>query len=162
MSDQRASVAPNRDDESPEERLDRNLAELVNELRVALPGVQVLFAFLLVVPFNQRFAAVQPFELGAYVFTLFATAAASIFLIAPSVHHRLRFRQADKEALVVTGNRLAIIGLTFLALAMTGVVLLVTGFLFSGSAAAIATAAMGLAFIVVWFAIPLRRSLRDR
>ncbi len=162
MSGQRASVAPNRDDESPEERLDRNLSELVNELRVALPGVQVLFAFLLVVPFNQRFASVQQFELDVYVFTLFSTAVASIFLIAPSVHHRLRFRQADKEALVVTGNRLAIIGLTSLALAMTGVVLLVTGFLFSDATAVLATAAIGLAFLVVWFAIPLRRVIRER
>src|ERR1700704_4867094 len=91
-------------DETPFERADRNLAELLNELRVALPGVQVLFAFLLVVPFNQRFSATTPFQRGAYFATLLLTASATVFLIAPSVHHRLLFRLQEKEHIVLIAN----------------------------------------------------------
>src|SRR2546423_4816528 len=106
--------------ESREERLDRNLAELLQELRVALPGVQVLFAFLLVVPFNQRFTATTPGQRAIYFVTLLLTAAATVFLIAPSVHHRVQFRRQEKEEIVVVGNGLAVIGLAVLAVAMTG------------------------------------------
>src|SRR5918999_2862223 len=105
--------------ESDEERLDRNLQELLGELRVALPGVQVLFAFLLVVPFNPGFAEVTAFQEKLYLVTLLLAAAASALLIAPSVHHRILFRRQEKEFLVVTANRLVVIGLGCLALAMT-------------------------------------------
>src|SRR5215212_3482288 len=116
--------------ETEEERLDRNLTELLNELRVALPGVQVLFAFLLGVPFTQRFAALAPYQEDIYFGTLICAAAATAFLIAPSAHHRIEFRLRDKHYIVPLANRFAIIGLAFLALAMTGVVLLVTDFIF--------------------------------
>ena len=100
--------------ESPEERADRNLNELLGELRIALPGVQVLFAFLLVVPFNQRFVDDTGFQEKLYLATLLCAAAASAFLIAPPMHHRISFRRQDKEYLVVGSNRLATVGLTLL------------------------------------------------
>jgi hypothetical protein len=139
------------------ERLDRNLAELLGELRVALPGVQVLFAFLLVVPFNQRFTEVTPFQEKVYVVTLLASATASALLIAPSVHHRLRFRRREKDFIVRAGNRLAIAGLTALGVAMVGVILLVTDFLFGATTSALATIGVALLFALVWYAIPFGR-----
>ena len=142
--------------ETEKERVDRNLLELVSELRVALPGVQVLFAFLLVVPFNGRFLEVTDFQEGVYLATLLFTAAASALLIAPSVHHRLAFRKQRKERIVVIGNRLAIAGLGSLGLAMTGVVLLVTDFVFGSPTSVIATAATGGLFAAVWILLPLR------
>jgi Family of unknown function (DUF6328) len=116
-------------DESEQERTDRNLQEMLGELRVALPGVQVLFAFLLVVPFNQRFADVTDFQKTLYLITMLCTTASTICLITPSAHHRLEFRQQDKENIVETGNRIVIVGLTLLAIAMTGAVLFVTDYL---------------------------------
>jgi Family of unknown function (DUF6328) len=150
-------------DESPEQRVDRNLAELLQELRVALPGVQVLFAFLLVVPFNQRFGMADAIVRVTYFVTLVLTTAATVFLIAPSFHHRWRFRQQQKERVVLVGNGLARVGLVLMALAITGVILLVTEFLF-GPALAFATAAVvaGL-FVGVWYVLPRRwRRLADR
>jgi amino acid transporter len=145
--------------ESEQERVDRNLQELLGELRVALPGVQVLFAFLLVVPFNQRFVKVTDFQEKVYFVTLLCAAAASAFLIAPSVHHRIEFRRQDKEHIVLVANRLAVIGLTFLAVAMTGAILLVTDVLFGALTSALATIAVGTMFAALWYAIPLRRLL---
>jgi hypothetical protein len=143
--------------ETEQERLDRNLTELLNELRVALPGVQVLFAFLLGVPFAQRFALLASYQKDIYFGTLICAAAASAFLIAPSAHHRVEFRLQDKRHIVMTANMYAIIGLAFLALAMTGVVLLVTDFIFSATASAIATTLAALLFALLWYVIPYRR-----
>ena len=148
-------------DESEQERVDRNLTELLTELRVALPGVQVLFAFLLVVPFNNRFAQVTPFQKNVYFVTLLCATAASVCLIAPTIHHRIEFRRQDKEHIVVLSNRLSIIGLTFLSVAMTGAILMITDVLFSAVTATITTAAVALGFAVVWYALPLGR-LRQR
>jgi hypothetical protein len=148
--------------ETEYERVDRNLAELLGELRVALPGVQVLFAFLLVVPFNQRFAEVTAFQEKVYLVTLLFAAAASVCLIAPSIHHRITFRRQDKEYIVLVANRLAIAGLACLALAMTGVTLLVTDVLFGALTTVVVTAAVVLGFALLWYAIPLRRLLRRR
>jgi hypothetical protein len=143
--------------ETDAERVDRNLGELLGELRVALPGVQVLFAFLLVVPFNQRFADVTSFQEKVYFATLLCSAAASAFLIAPSVHHRIEFRRQDKEHIVLVANRLAVVGLAFLAIAMTGVILLVTDVLFHTAMTVAAAVVVGATFAVLWFALPLRR-----
>src|SRR5215218_2586536 len=142
--------------ETDQQRVDRNLQELLGELRVALPGVQVLFAFLLVVPFNQRFVDVTDFQEKIYFVTLLCTAAASAFLIAPSVHHRLAFRRQEKEYIVLTANRLAIVGLSFLAVAMTGVILLVTDVLFGALTSILATVAVGVTCGVLWYLVPLR------
>ena len=101
---------------------------------MALPGVQVLFAFLLAVPFSQRFAEVTDVQKDAYMVALLCTMAGSVFLIAPAAHHRIRFRDPDKESLLKLSNAFAIVGMVFLAVAMTAVVFLVTDLLFQDSA----------------------------
>jgi hypothetical protein len=146
-------------DETPEARVDRNLMELLNELRVALPGIQVLFAFLLVVPFNAGFETVTEFQKDVYVVTLLTTALATVCLIAPSAHHRIQFRRQDKEFVVVAGNRFAIAGIFLIAVSMSGAILLVISYLFDESVAAIVVATLGFLFLVTWFAIPLVRRL---
>jgi hypothetical protein len=145
--------------ETEEQRVDRNLQELLGELRVALPGVQVLFAFLLVVPFNQRWVDVTDFQQKVYFVTLLCAMVASACLIAPSVHHRIAFRRQDKEHIVVVANSFAIVGLTFLAIAMTGVIMLVTDVLFGAATTAVTTAAVAVVFGVLWYVVPLRRLL---
>src|ERR1700710_1813361 len=117
-------------DETEEERLDRNLGELLQELRVALPGVQGLFAFLLAVPVPQDFTKITEFEKRVYFATLLLTALSAALLIAPSAYHRLTFRYQQKHRLVFLANRLAIAGLAALALAMTCAVMLITDVLF--------------------------------
>jgi hypothetical protein len=147
-------------DETELERLDRNLGELLQELRVALPGVQVLFAFLLAVPFQQGFEEVTSFQKDVYFATLICTAIAAVMLISPTAYHRITFRYQQKRRLVYYSNRFAIIGLVFLALAMTGAILLITDVLFS-TAAAVVTAGLALCvFGFFWFAMPLRRRLK--
>ena len=142
------------------ERLDRNLNELLGELRVALPGVQVLFAFLLVVPFNQRFSRVSTFERDLYFATLLITLLASTLLIAPTVLHRIQFRQGQKAYVVVTANRLVIAGLVVLAVALTCAVALVTHFLLGQTATIITTVVVATVLGGVWFAFPLSRRAR--
>jgi hypothetical protein len=151
-----AGLNPN---ESEKERLDRNLIELLNELRVALPGVQVLFAFLLTVPFTQRFASLTATQEKVYYATLLCTTASAILLIAPSAHHRINFRQQDKYYIVFLANKLTIVGLVFLALAMTGVVFLITDVLYGSTATAIAAGSTLLAFAVLWYGIPIARRM---
>jgi hypothetical protein len=146
-------------DETEEERLDRNLAELLQELRVALPGVQVLFAFLLAVPFQQGFEKITPFQKGAYFGTLICTAISAVMLISPTAYHRITFRYQQKRRLVYYANRFSIVGLFFLALAMTGAIMLITDFLFGMTATIITTAATLLVFGLFWFALPLQRRL---
>lgn len=149
---------PSGRDETESERLDRNLSELLQELRVALPGVQVLFAFLLAVPFQQHFTAITDFEKGIYFATLLFTAISAALLIAPSAYHRLTFRFQQKQQLVFLANRFAIAGLGFLALAMTGAIVLITDFLFhSGPATAVAAGASLGVFFVLWVLLPLRQ-----
>lgn len=146
--------------ETPAERLDRNLEELTGELRVIVTGVQVLFAFLLVVPFNVGFAHVGDFERAVYFVTLVLAALAAVCMIAPSAAHRFLFRHDDKQHIVFSSNRVVIAGLVFLALAMCGCLLLVTTKLF-GIPAGVVTACIGaIPFALLWFAVPLRRLQR--
>jgi hypothetical protein len=158
--------ASTRDDtghgESEKERLDRNLEQLLGELRVALPGVQVLFAFLLVVPFNQRFADITSFQRTIYFVTLLCATAACACLIAPTAHHRIEFRGKDKERIVMGGNKLAIAGLTLLATAMTGAITLVTDFLYSSTTTTVAAVLVALLFATLWYAVPIRRRLDNK
>ena len=149
-------------DETQKERLDRNLEELLQELRVALPGVQVLFAFLLVVPFQMRFADITTFQRTVYFVTLLVATAATACLIAPTAHHRIEFRQQDKKRIVFSATKLAIAGLVLLASAMTGAVLLITDFLYHSDTVAIVAAGVALLFFVLWFAWPVKRLLDDR
>ena len=139
------------------ERYDRNLNELLSELRVALPGVQVLFAFLLVVPFNQRFSTVSTFERNLYFATLLITLLASTLLIAPTLLHRLQFGHGLKAYIVLTSNRLVIAGLAVLAVALTCAVALVTHFLLGQTATIITTVVVAVVLGGVWFVFPLSR-----
>ncbi|HET7574674.1 MAG TPA: DUF6328 family protein [Solirubrobacterales bacterium] len=147
-------------DETEEERLDRNLGELLQELRVALPGVQVLFAFLLAVPFQQGFEKITPFQKGAYFATLICTAISAVMMISPTAYHRLTFRYQQKRKLVYYSNRFSIIGLAFLALAMTGAIMLITDVLFGATATALMAAATILVFGFFWFGLPLWRRMK--
>jgi predicted membrane channel-forming protein YqfA (hemolysin III family) len=149
------------ENEDKPERLDRELIELLNELRVALPGVQVLFAFLLTVPFTQRFAQVTSVQKDAYFASLLCAAAATVLLIAPSTYHRLQWRQRDKEHMLIVANRLAIAGTLFLALAVTGSVFFVTDFLFGALATGLVTGIIAGFFTWFWYGLPLMRRLRD-
>lgn len=143
--------------ETAKERLDRNLEELLGGLRVALPGVQVLFAFLLVLPFQSRFGDVTDFQEIVYYATLLCTAIASVLLIAPSARHRMRFRKDDKAYVVFTANRVAIAGFAFLGVAIVGAILLVSDFLFGAVPAAAATVVIAAALAWLWFGSPLAR-----
>jgi cobalamin synthase len=144
------------------ERVDRNMIELLNELRVALPGVQVLFAFLLVLPFNQRFHLASDFQKNIYLLTLIATALSAILLIAPSMHHRLQFREGNKREILRDSNRLAIAGMSVLAIAMCGAVVLVTDFVFARGTMVAALIVVAVAFAIVWYALPIRRLIAER
>jgi Na+/melibiose symporter-like transporter len=144
-------------EESHEERVNRELIELLNELRVALPGVQVLFAFLLAVPFSQRFTETTELQRGTFMVALLSTLAGSVFLIAPTAYHRIRFRDRDKEALLRISNAFAIVGVLFLAVGMTAVVFLVTDVIFKGIVTAVVTALTAALFAIVWFVLPLAR-----
>ena len=142
-------------DESEGERLDRQLAELLQELRVILPGVQVLFAFLLTVPFSARFEDITDTQRGVYVGVLLGTALATVLLMAPTALHRLRFRQRRKAQIVELSHRLTIAGLAVLALAVSAAVFLIVDLVYGragGLAAGLSTLA---AMTVVWLVIPL-------
>lgn len=148
-------------DESNEERLDRELEEMLQELRVALPGVQILFAFLLIVPFNNRFERVTELQKDVYFVALLAALASITCLIAPSAFHRIRFRERDKEAIVNFGTWLSRVGLVFLAIALTACAFFVTDFIFGVGTAATVGVAAALALAGLWFAVPLARKARD-
>ena len=146
-------------DRSPEEqeRLNRQLTELLNELRVAMPGVQVLFAFLLTVPFQQRFATVSSFQRDVYLVTLLAAATATAFLVAPSAYHRIAFQKHEKERIIQMGTRQFVCGLVALAVAMNLAVLLVCDVLFQTTTTVLVVVGVASMFGWLWFGIGLRR-----
>jgi hypothetical protein len=146
--------------ETPLERCDRNLAELMQELRVVQTGVQVLFAFLLTIPFSARFSHVTHFQTGIYFATLLVTAAAVALLITPTSWHRVLFRRGDKEHLVRVSNVCALAGLACVAVSMSGVVLLVADVLFGSPAMVIASSAAGASCALLWFVAPALRRRR--
>jgi cation transport ATPase len=146
--------------EQEQERLNRQMTELLNELRVAMPGVQVLFAFLLAVPFQQRFSTVNAFQRDVYFVTLIAAAVATAFLIAPSAYHRIAFQQHDKPRIIKLGTVQFVCGLVALAVAMNGAVLLVTDVLFKETTVIVTVAAIGSLFAWLWFGIGLWRRMR--
>jgi hypothetical protein len=150
------------DNESDQERRNRELIELLNELRVALPGVQVLFAFLLAVPFQKRFPVLASRDRAVLYAALLATALSTALLIAPSSYHRLRWRDHDKEKLLELSNRLTIVGLLCLALSVNCVVFLVSDFVYGLRAACPATAVVAIVFALLWYGLPFRQALRDR
>jgi hypothetical protein len=141
--------------EDQKERLDRELIEFLNEIRVALPGIQVLFAFLLIVPFTEGFRNIDDAARYVYFASLLAAAASSALLIAPSSMHRIRFRERAKEQVLFTSNRLMLAGLALTALAMTGTVFVIAEVMFGplvGLIVAVATAAW---FGWFWYGLPL-------
>jgi hypothetical protein len=148
------------DGEDKAARLDRELIELLNELRVALPGVQVLFGFLLTVPFSQGWSKVTDTERLVFFGTFLSTALATALLIAPSAQHRILWRAGDKEALLKRANALAILGTMFLALSITGAVWVVTDLIYDQAPTAIVTAGVAGVFAWIWFVAPLIRRAR--
>ncbi|MDQ3865589.1 MAG: DUF6328 family protein [Actinomycetota bacterium] len=146
--------------EAAHERLNRELIELLNELRVALPGIQVLFAFLLIVPFSQGWRQVTDVQRDVYFAAVVCTTIATVLLIAPTAVHRIEWRAEDKEWMLATSNRLAIAGTAFLALATVAVVFLITDVLFAGWAVGVMTGATAALIALLWFAMPLARRLR--
>jgi Kef-type K+ transport system membrane component KefB len=148
--------------ESNEERHNRELIELLNELRVALPGVQVLFAFLLAVPFANGFPKLSPLDRDVFFVAFIATALSTACLIAPSSYHRLRWRQRDKERMLIVSNALTIAGLFLLAVAITATVFVITDFLFHHSWAAGLTAFVAATFVVLWYGLPLAAAIQDQ
>ncbi len=144
--------------ESRKERVDRELIGLLNELRVVLPGVQVLFAFLLIVPFQAGFADVTGLERVVYFGSLLCAAAATALLIAPSSYHRLRFRAGvdAKERMLLTSNRLLIAGTALLAVSIIAVVFLVAGVMFGDVVAVVVAVVTGAWFSWSWYVMPLR------
>jgi len=137
--------------------LDRELIELLNELRVVLPGVQVLFAFLLAVPFANGWTRVTDLQRDVFFVAFLAAAISSILLIAPSSYHRLRWRAGDKEQMLRTSNVLAIAGTVFLAIGMSAVVFLTSDILFRAWWAALTTAVIAGGFAWFWYGLPLLR-----
>src|SRR5918994_822907 len=142
-------------EQSDEDRGAREVVELLQELRIVLPGVQVLFAFLLTVPFAARFAELTDAQRYVFFATLLCTAAATALLIAPTAQHRLLFRQCAREHRIKTGNVLTILGLAFLGPAMVGVVYVITDLMFGIVWAVAVTAVMAASFAGLWFGLPL-------
>lgn len=147
--------------ENPTQRHHRQLIELLNELRVGLPGVQVLFAFLLTVPFSQRYSRLDSSQRAVYFLAVLSTAMATALLIAPSAYHRIRWRQHDKERMLETSNRFAIAGIAFLAIAMSAVVYVISSVVYGRVVAAGVTAGIAAVVTWLWFGIPLSRKLED-
>ena len=148
--------------ETPMERSNRQLIELLNELRIVLPGITVLLGFLLAVPFARGWTRVTTFQRDVFIVAFLATAVSVAFLMAPSSYHRIRFRHGDRERMLTISNRLSIAGITSAAVALTAVVLLVTDFVVSRGFAIASTASLLVLVFVLWYGLPLRAALRDR
>jgi Flp pilus assembly protein TadB len=144
-------------DEGDKERVDRELLELLNELRVALPGVQVLFAFLLVLPFQQGWQEIEDIERHVYFGALIASAIASALLIAPSVYHRLNFRRRNKERMLQDSNQMAVLGSAFVAVGIACAIFLVADVVYGPTVAMIATVGALVLYGSLWWLFPLLR-----
>jgi Family of unknown function (DUF6328) len=142
------------------EELDQEWSELVEENRLAMPGTQVLFAFLLILPFQQRFRELSDQQIYVYFSAFVCAAVAIVLLIAPTAAHRILWRHGDKEALLRWSTASAIAATAFLAAGMTASVYLITDFLYGEPATAIVSAILGGLFITLWFVLPLVRRLR--
>jgi Family of unknown function (DUF6328) len=151
---------PGGPDESERQRLARNMNELLQELRVVQTGVQILFAFLLSVAFAARFGFASTFERVTMVVTVALTTVSAVLLMAPAAWHRVYFREGRREDIIRWGNRFALVGMGFLAAAMTGAVLLVVDAVFGSLTAIIMAACSALLFGTIWFALPVARRSR--
>jgi hypothetical protein len=159
-ADQTRHVEAGPDDRDRDERKrDRQMVELLNELRVALPGVQILFAFLLTVPFSVRFEKLTLFQRDVYFVTLMATLLSTACLIAPSAAHRVRFHKGERPWIVESAHRMMLGGLAALVVALTGSVLLITDLLFDGARVWVYTGLVACLLVGLWFVRPLLRAL---
>ncbi len=152
---------PDPRDESRDERDDRNLAELLQEVRIAGLGVQVLFGFLLSIPFTSRFARLDTAQRDLYITTLLLAAVATALLLGPVAYHRIVFRRRQKESLVRAANLMAILGLVAVGLAVSSAVALVLSYVAPGLPAVVITVVVLALFAGLWFALPLARRERD-
>lgn len=143
--------------ESHKDRLDRELVELLQEMRIMLPGIEVIFGFLLTVPFTERFTRLTPLQTSTYFLVFIATALATALLVAPSAYHRLRWRQYDKEHLLRVANKFAIAGLAFFAFALSGIAFIVTDMVIHTTGAVWVAAGLGSMVVLLWFGLPLFR-----
>jgi hypothetical protein len=151
--------------ESETERLNRELIELLNELRVVLPGVQILFAFLLTIPFAKGFPKLDRLDRDVYFVSLLSTMLATILLITPSAYHRIVWRHHDKRDLLEVSNKLALAGTAILAVALTCSLFMISDFVFGTLAGGVVAAAAAVVFAGLWFALPyasLKRNLARR
>jgi FtsH-binding integral membrane protein len=155
-----AEADPARPGETEAERDDRNLIELLQELRVAGLGVQVLFGFLLSLPFTTKFGDLSHAQRGLYVATLLLAAVSTALLLAPVAYHRLVFRQHRKGQLVKDANMLAILGLAAVGLAVSSAVLLVVSYVDRGASVVLITLFVVCLFAALWFVLPLARRSR--
>jgi hypothetical protein len=162
MSSQQSGLTDGATNETRKERVDRELLELLNELRVALPGVQILFAFLLVVPFQQRVEQTTDFQRSLYLVSLLAAAIATGLLIAPAAQHRVLFRQHDKEGLLRRSNRSAYAGVVLLGIAITSAVLLVVDVLFTRTQAWVTAGVVGALLAWWWVVVPFWQRAHNR
>jgi hypothetical protein len=140
-----------------QDRTNRQMAELLQELRIALPGVQFLFAFLLTVPFAARFEDVTSFQRSAYFVALLSTALSAVFLIAVPATHRLRFQQRDREYIIATANGYLIVGLVLLAIGIVAALVCLTDFVYGGAGTWLWPAAVAIPLVALWFVRPLLR-----
>jgi hypothetical protein len=147
--------------EDPKETLDRNVGELLQETRVATAGVQFLFAFLLTLPFTQRFGQLTGFQRDLYPVTLLSTSCAAIVLIAPVAFHRVLFRQHEKQAVVTFADRALLVGLALLLVGIASAVLLVLDVVLGRGWAVAGCALVTLLALYLWFALPARRRARQ-
>lgn len=142
-------------DETAAEQLDRNTIELLNELRVAGTGIQVMFGFLLIVPFNTGWRHVSSFGRTVYFVTLLSVAVSAVLLLAPSIHHRILFRHGEKPYLISVANRLAILAMVFLAGGFTGILVLIADVIAGGIAPLLIGLVAAVAIAALWFALPI-------
>jgi Family of unknown function (DUF6328) len=150
-------IAPGRPGETPDERDDRNLVDLLQELRVGTLGVQVLFGFLLGLPFTSRFSHLHDWQRWLYLAIVMLSSISIVLLVGPVAYHRLLFRRHQIGYLLRAANVMAIGGMITVALAVTCAVLLVTSFVQPGAPAAVLSAVIALLFACLWFALPLTR-----
>lgn len=147
--------------ETKEQRLEREVEELLQELRSILPGIQVMFAFLLTVAFSQRFDSLTELQRDVYFLLLLTAGASLILLLAPSSFHRIRFRRRDKEVMIRSANVEVLAALFLISLTIAGVVFLISDVLYETEVAVVVAAVTWLAAASIWWAYPLTRHLRD-
>jgi hypothetical protein len=155
-------TSPGRPGETPEERDDRNLVDLLQELRVATLGVQVLFGFLLGLPFTAKFARLEPWQRWLYLATVLLSSLSIVLLVAPVAYHRLLFRRHQLGHVIKAASAMAIVGLATVSLAVSCAVLLVTSYVEPGVPAAVAVAVIAGLFAALWFVLPLTRRERTQ